>query len=366
LPATSPVPFRLFSASIRLAQREIHRSEFFDPLASLEFRSEFDRLRSVAVLEVISGIESDPSRRVAALTFLALFRLLRYIDLIDEEQEKITGFGPLFSFLALLRSDAEALAAFFAKDAAVWIADGFGREYETCKPTELTERYDSFEREFRGLRALRELLESLGNQLKLELRKVYEQQIPALASVEDQRQLTIAIERSTSLLRSFIQNAVVMLVREFVPKIDGETVFDDFTSNRARSERLRRDIWMFQQILRAFIEKAKGSAVAADQWAGMSTFRFVREFVSYFKSMGYQLLRYSDYARFDDFMRLVEQLRDGDVLEEAQLTKVVSACTDFNEFLGGMFEAVGRRSELVGVEFDKRDAARTLKLFLGH
>ena len=366
LPASSPVPFRLFTASIRLAQREIHRSEFFDPLASLEFRVEFDRLRSVAVLEVIAGIESDPSRRVAALTFLALFRLLRYIDLLDEEQEKITGFGPLFSFLALLRSDAEALASFFSKDAAAWIADGFGREYEACQPDEIAERYDAFDREFKSLMGLRELLESLGNQLRIELRKVYEQQIPALAAVEDQRELTIAIERSTSLLRSFIQNAVVMLVREFVPDVDGEAVFDDFTSNRARSERLRRDVWMFQQILRAFIEKAKSSTAAADQWAGMSTFRFVREFVSYFKSMGYQLLRYSDYARFDEFMRLVERLRDGDVLDEAQLSNVVSACTDFNGFLEQMFAAVSRRSELDGIDFDKRDAARTLKLFLGH
>jgi hypothetical protein len=366
LPAGAPVPFRLFSASIRLAQREVHRSEFFDPLASLEFRAEFDRIRSPVVLEAITGIESDPSRRVAALTFLSLFRLLRYIDLVDEEQAKVTGFGPLFAFLALLRSDAEALASFFSKDSATWISDGFGREFEASDPPTLTTRFGELEREFSSLKSLRELLESLGNQLKLELRKVYEQQIPALSTVEDQRELTNAIERSTSLARSFLQNAVVLLVQEFRPGVEGEAVFEDFTSNRARSERLRRDVWMFQQILRAFIEKAKGSTAAADHWAGMSTFRFVREFVSYFKSMGYQLLRYSDYARFDEFMRLVEQLRDGDVLEEAKLSGVVRTCEDFNGFLEQMFEAVGRRAELEGAPFDRRDAARTLKLFLGH
>jgi len=366
LPTGAPVPFRLFSASIRLAQREIHRSEYFDPLASLEFRAEFDRIRSVAVLEVIAGIESDPSRRVAALTFLSLFRLLRYIDLIDEEQAKFTGFGPLFAFLALLRSDAEALAAFFSKDSSTWISDGFGREFEACDPPALEARFDALEKEFASLKSVHELFESLGNQLKLELRKVYEQQIPTLSTVEDQKELTSAIERSTSLIRSFIQNAIVLLAQEYRPGVEGEAVFEDFTSNRARSERLRRDIWMFQQILRGFIEKAKGSTAAADQWAGMSTFRFVREFVGYFKSMGYQLLRYSDYARFDEFMKLVEQLRDGDVLEEARLVGVVRACEDFNGFLDQMFEAVGRRAELEGVPFDRRDAARTLKLFLGH
>ena len=365
-PAAAPVPHRLLASAVRLAQREVHRSEFFDPLASLEFRAEFDRIQSVAVLEVIAGIESDPSRRVAALTFLALFRLLRYVDLIEEEQAKVTGFGPLFAFLALLRSDAEALAGFLAKDAAAWIADGFGRQFEACDPEALAQRYAALEREFGGLKSLHELFESLGNQLKLELRKVYEQQIPALGTVEDQKELTAAIERSTALIRSFLQNAVVMLVQEFRPGLDGEAVFEDYTSNRARSERLRRDVWMFQQILRAFIEKGRSSTAAADQWAGMSTFRFVREFVGYFKSMGYQLLRYSDYARFGEFMRLVEQLRDGDVLEEARLAEVVRACQDFSGFLEQTFAAVGRRAELQGVEFDRRDAARTLKLFLGH
>ena len=139
----------------------------------------------------------------------------------------------------------------------------------------------------------------------------------------------------------------------------------DFSSDKARSERLRRDVWMFQQILRAFVAKAKGTVDATDQWAGMSTFRFVREFVKYFKSMGYQLLRYSDYERFDRFMSLVDRLRDGDVLEVQRLSHVVAQCEDFNEFLTHMFEAVSRREELRDSEFDRRDAARTLKLFLG-
>jgi hypothetical protein len=123
---------------------------------------------------------------------------------------------------------------------------------------------------------------------------------------------------------------------------------------------------MFQQILRAFGAKAHGTVGAADRWSGLNTLRFVREFVSYFKSMGYQLLRYSDYAAFDEFMVLVERLRDGDVLDGQRLAEVLGACGDFNAHLEAMFEAVGRRAELRDVPFDKRDAARTLKLFLGH
>ena len=96
----------------------------------------------------------------------------------------------------------------------------------------------------------------------------------------------------------------------------------------------------------------------------MSTFRFVREFVGYFRSMGYQLLRYSDYAEFDKFMQLVDRLREGDVLEVQRVSNVIAACEDFMSYLDRTFEAVSQREELKDCPFDRREAARTLKLFL--
>lgn len=366
LTATSPISYRLFSSVIKLAQREIHRSEYFDPLAVLEFRTEFDRIQNVDVLEVIRSIRIDPARRVASLVFLALFRLLRYLILITEEHERHAGFGTLFAFLAVLRSDARALAVFLRRDAANWIADGFGKLYETADIDGVGERFRHLEGDFAKLKSLRELLGSMGNQLRLELRRVYEQQLPALEKVEGKEDLDSAIERATSSMRSFLQNSAVLLAREFAPGVMGQDLFDDYTSERTRSDRLRRDIWMFQQILRAFITKAKGSADAADQWSGLNTFRFVREFVTYFKSMGYQLLRFSDYERFDKFMGLVDRLRDGDVLEVQRLSQVITECEDFHSYLGQMFEAVSRRGELANVEFNRREAAKTLMLFLGH
>jgi hypothetical protein len=362
---TSHVSFRLFSSVIKLVQREINRSEYFDPLASFEFRSEFDRIKNVEVLEVIANIESDPSRRVGALAFLSLFRMMRYLDLIAQEQAEGSSMGPLFAFLALFRSDAGALASFLRKDAASWISDGFGRLYESYQPEMISRRFDNLIVEFDKLKSLRELLGSMGNQLELELRKMYEYHIPALETVKSKDDLSLCILQATGSLRSFVQNSIVLIAREFFPKVEGERLFVDFSSDRARSERLRRDIWMFQQILRAFMAKAKGSVGVTDQWAGMSTFRFVKEFVDYFKSMGYQLLRYSDYTRFDNFMSLVNRLRDGDVLEVQRLSLVVSECEDFQAFLGQMFDAVSRREELAGEPFDRKDAARTLKLFLG-
>ena len=55
----------------------------FNPLAELEIRPEFDRITSPGVLESIESVPGGHARRLVALTFLSLFRMLRYLALID-------------------------------------------------------------------------------------------------------------------------------------------------------------------------------------------------------------------------------------------------------------------------------------------
>ncbi len=50
------VPFRLFHAALSQVYREIDRSAFFNPLNALEFRPEFDRIKSAQVLELIRSV----------------------------------------------------------------------------------------------------------------------------------------------------------------------------------------------------------------------------------------------------------------------------------------------------------------------
>lgn len=361
---TPHVSYRLFSNVIDLAQREIHRSTFFNPLAALEFRVEFDRIQSEKVVRLLSGIESEPARRVLALAFLSLFRLIRYIQSIKRSVGRQVPPPVFFGWLAVLRSDIRALIIFLKREAARWLATGFGTLYEQCRPAVVKSNYVGLEREFRELRALKDLLASLGDQLRLEQVKVYEQQLPAVAAVKNWAEFRDRVVASTGSLYANLQHSVVLLARELDGNLRGSVMFIDYVSARERSGRLRRDIWMFQKILRAFIEKTKGSLHTTDKWSETSTFRFMREFVGYFRSMGYHLLRYSDYKEFDRFMVLVDRLREGDALDVQQMQHVVQACEGFLAFLDRTFDAVGQREELADVPFDAKDAARTLKLFL--
>lgn len=361
--ASDTVSFGRFSAIIRIARREIHRSTYFDPLPALEFRPEFDRIRSPQILRSLRQVEVDAAQKVLALTFLSMFRMLRYLDYLDAARAGEKR-GIILGWLAVLRSDARALCVFLRRDTAFWLSTGFARRFEQLGPEHLREEFGSFTKEFAILKSLRELLASIGDQLGLEQRKLYEQHLPRIEQMGSDESLGDDLGVVVSSFRSFFKNAMVLLVREFDSKLQNEPMLREFVSSRAHLERLRRDIWMFLQVLRAFIEKAKGSASSADRWSGINTFSFVKEFVAYFRSFGYQLLRFSEHRRLDSVIGLLDRLKEGDVLEVQRLERIVVVCQEFHDSLASTFEDVGRRGELAGVPFDRKEAARTLKLFL--
>src|SRR5690606_5546716 len=131
------------------------------------------------------------------------------------------------------------------------------------------------------------------------------------------------------------------------------------------SLRLRRDVWMFCQIVRAFGAKARATPSREDRWSGPSSLQFVREFLSYFNAMGYPLLRAADYPRFDAFISALTALEESDLLDPVRLNQAVGEAERFSDFLSDLFEQIGQRDELRGVPFDRRQAAEALKLYLG-
>jgi len=134
---------------------------------------------------------------------------------------------------------------------------------------------------------------------------------------------------------------------------------------KAASERLRRDVWMFAQILRAFLAKAKATKGDTDRWAAQASFHFVREFLTHFRAIGYQLVRTSDYERLEPFMKALDALRDIDLLEPERLQAIIGECEELYSFLQRLFEEISRRAELADTPFDKKAAADTLKIYLG-
>src|SRR5260221_486552 len=124
------VPYRLFYALIAVAQREIAQNAYFNPLSALEFRPEFDRIQSTEVLELIGNVPGAHAHRLVALTFLSLFRMLRYVRLVETISQQ-TGENKrqlasrIYLVLAVLRSDARALSGYLRNLPGVLLAASF-------------------------------------------------------------------------------------------------------------------------------------------------------------------------------------------------------------------------------------------------
>jgi hypothetical protein len=165
-------------------------------------------------------------------------------------------------------------------------------------------------------------------------------------------------------LRPALQNSILFLGKALGVALEHGGVFDDQAARRQTSERLRRDVWMFAQIVRAFSSKAQHSPTE-DGWAPVQSFQYVREFLAYFRAMGYPLLRSADYPRIDLFMAAMTRLEDTDLVDPARLEDAIDECVAFHGFLTRLFDDISKRDELSGVTFDRRAAASALKLYLG-
>lgn len=363
------VPFRLFYATANLAQREVSQNAFFNPLSALEFRPEFDRIQSTEVVEMIGRVPGEHAQRLTSLTFLSLFRMLRYLRLLEHIVPDLsdplgTAAGSLYLVLSVLRSDARALATYLRRKSGEQLASSFERDLLMTPSSQLRDRYEELLTTGHRLIDARGAFEGVSANLRLELQRVFEHTIPSPEEGSGSTRLRDDVLTGIAELRPTLQNVVMLLARTLGATLEEDVVFDDQLAKRQISERLRRHIWMFAQIIRAFMVKARHAQGAGEAWDTVSSFQFVREFVAYFRAMGYPLLRASDYPRFASFLHAMNALQDADLLDPDKLDRAIIECEAFHAFLSELLERVGQREELQGIAFDKRAAAMTLRLYL--
>lgn len=356
---------RLYTALHGTIAREVGRNVYFNPLMALEFRPELDRIRNAEVLEALHAIESDAAHRVVALTMLSLFRSLRYLDLVDHYAADASSARRSYLILAVLRSDLRALTRYLGQHAGDVVANGLERELLAVHAVEIADRRPALEREIAWLATLRNALETAANALRVDVRKAFQHDLPGPSAGVSGAELGPPLIIAAATLRASVHHAIGGLCRVLAPGRAAPQLALDAAARRAESERLRREIWMFMQILRAFIAKAKATHEMADRWARAPSLSFVRDFLSHFRAIGYQLVRANDYERLDPFLEALEALQDVDLLEPERLEEAVRECHRFYEFLEDLFREVSSRSELRDVSFDKKDATETLKIYLG-
>lgn len=359
------VPYRLFYATLSMVHREVAQSTYFNPLSALEFRPEFDRITNVRLLDLMRQVPGEPARHLIALTFLSLFRMLRYVSLLEQLVREPRSSSLIYLVLAVLRSDARALTGYLKKHAGEQLEASYERMLFDVPASKIAARHGELLAEAHRLLAIKATLGGIAGSLRLELRRAFEHDLPAPDRTATSDARVRAVTVVVGNLRPALQNAVLILGKSLGARLDEHGIFDDVAARRSLSNRLRRDVWMFAQIIRAFGAKANVTPSREDRWSGPSSLQFVREFLSYFGAMGYPLLRAADYPRIDAFIGAMSALSETDLLDPQRLAQAVEEAAQFQSFLAALFEGIGQREELRDVPFDRREAAQALKLYLG-
>jgi hypothetical protein len=357
-------PYQVIVAIGRLLGREIERNVFFNPLVQLEFRPEIDRITNVDLLEIVYGTRPPGAKRAVTLTFLALLRLVRYLDagiryLADPPRARV-----VYLPLAAVVSDGRALTRFLARDARNWLSEGFEQDLMSLRARELPDDLPRLRADFELLNRLGSALHTTGDRLHLELRRIFERELVSLESPSATEERLARTEAAMLRLSGFLRSCIVTVGRVFDTELSGPRIFAAYPSSGDDAERLRLDAWMFTQILRGFLAKAEAAPAAVDRWTASASYRFVQEFIIYFRNFGARVVRALDYADLDGFTARLETVAASDVDCPEELEDFVEASRGLHAFLLHAFEELSAGPELAPRSFDRREAAETLRLYL--
>ncbi len=357
-----PLGARAAQAWFASVLREVSRSPYFDPLLPIEFRPEFDRLEDPRLVELLSNIPSEAAQRAAVLSVLTIRRLRRYLD----RAGALAATGPVppraYAWLAVFRSDVRSLFRQLTGSLPDTVADALERELMRLPAERVWTEYDRLLRSVRSIPPLVGAMQGLARTLEAEAHRAFSLQIPPFDA--EAHHEPDAWREPLATLQAALAEAFAVLLGELgAPEIAAHAALGA-VSERESAERLRREIWMFQQVLRAFLAKAEACRGERDGWESLAELRFVKDFAIHFRTLGYQLLRAEDYPALDGFLAALEAVRSTDVLEPDRLAEMARQAEAAQDFLETLFDAVGQRETLRGVPFDRRVAAESLRFHL--
>jgi hypothetical protein len=366
--AKSPrTSYRVFFAHLSTTVREISGSAFFNPLSALEFRPEFDKISSSAVLDLIHRIEGEQAHRLVALTFLSLFRMLRYVRLLDAITVDLSDkriWGRSYLVLSVLRSDARALSSYLWRRSGELLAKDFEAHVMRVGVNEIDSAEGLLHEQGRRLTHMKEALLSVSALLRLELRRVFDHDVPPAHDKLPAADMRLRLQVATETLRPVLQLAVLFLGKALDPSFDETNVFETPGALHDTRVRLRAGAWMFAQIARAFASKARHADPLSDTWSAPERYGFVGDFLGYYRAVGHPVLVLGGYERTRDLLAALAALQNTDLIDPMRLEVAARECESLYSFSMQLYVGLSQR-ELSGIPFDRQAAARLLKRYLG-
>ena len=316
----SALPFGVFNEVGTLALREIVLNPYFRPFRPLEFRLEYDRIKSVPILEALRRLE-DSDRKLFTVALLSAFRVLHFLSYIGAEATVAEPRAKVI--LALVRSEATTLVGFLQGEVATHVTG----------------------------KRLRAGALKVSRELQRETERIVKQ---IAASEPSSPAVLDAAVAFTGLFRKQVE----MLARTLDSSLPEENLFPKLVAPEEMAMRLRKDLWVFAEVCRG----AEAALRDPDTQDPSEALEAIRAYLEYFQDVSYQLLRYGDYEALDRFAALVAEM-PGVPQGSGARHRFAEDLKLFTQVAETMCAAVNRRTELIGKKFDRADAEALLGLF---
>ncbi len=302
------VPYLTFVNIGQITGKDLRENLHFNPFRK-DLNPEFDVIENPLISKIVKGIRQKETKKCVSILLLSLFRFLRCL----RHAESSARFGSLHSALAIILLLRSEITIFSAAMEAVSVG----------LPDE----------------SLQMLLRSLLYQFSVESKRVYRQELRGTLVSGPSPHLKGTIENCHGILRNLCEQSIIQVVQFFMPDIRGEEVFESFMTKLQQSLRLREDLLVLHRFLQ--LAESADSPEARTRILGA-----MRNYMLYFQSFTFRLLRFDDYEEFSSFFGRVFAF-DPDGKEEKDLDKLIDQTKHFGIFVETCLRHLANRAELV-------------------
>jgi hypothetical protein len=305
----------------QLISKEIRENSFLNPFRK-DINPEFDKIENLEISNIVKSIKDKETKKYISILYLYLFRFLRYLKHIDITSQHSITLNSSLLILILLRSEINMF-------------------HNYIKVTE-----DIKDKE------LKMLLKSISYQFSMETKRVYLQELKEIMRKKAPQHFRGKIENSHGILKNLTEQSIVQLTQFFKPDVQGENIFESFTTRLWQSLKLREDIF----VLHRFLTLLEGKANLQEERSVI--FESLKNFMLYFESFTFKLLRYDDYDEFVSFFNDIFSFK------EPEFNKIFEKIHNFNIFLETTLRHISIRAELRDKDMDINKTEELLEQYL--
>lgn len=319
------IPYLTFTNIGQILGRDLRENVYFNPFRH-ELNPRFDVIENREISRIVKEVKTQDLKKYVSVILLHLFKFLRYLRYADAS----TRFGSLNSSLLiilLLRSEFALFIGYMDSVVRKLNEDGF-----------------------------KMLVKAISYQFSMESKRVFMQEVRDVFKTKSPQYLKGRIENSHGILKNLTEQSIVQIVQYFAPDVKESDIFEAFVTRIEQSLRLREDILILHRFL-SLLEKAPPEE--RDH-----VFEAMRNFMLYFQSFTFKLLRYDDYEEFSSFFSKVLPFSRNEVKGKG-FDKLSDKIGQFRIFIETCLRQISNRSELSGVPVDEDRIESNLNQYLG-